>query len=76
MWKTVKCNCYMRKLDIMTVQENKQNIQNQGTRKILKNKQNIGEKYLKNSKIKIEFQIKVTRKEKKDVTVLKIFFNK
>ena len=44
MWKTVKCNCYMRKLDIMTIQENKQNIQNQGTRKILKNKQNIGAK--------------------------------
>ena len=49
MWKTVKCNCYMRKLDIMTVQENKQNIQNQGTRKILKNKQNIGEKIPKKS---------------------------
>ena len=76
MWKTVKCNCHMRKLDIMTVQENKQNIQNQGTRKILKNKQNIGEKYLKNSKIQIECQRKVPRKEKKDVTVLKIFFNK
>ena len=38
MRKIMKCNCYMRKVGIMKIQEYKKNIQKQGHRKIQKNK--------------------------------------